>query len=307
MVHSLITGAAGMMGTHLYETLKNDGVDVLATYLLPTIDERDPILQDLRDNHLELDLLNYPSVVETITTNKPEVIYHLAAQSRPDVSFNNAQYTFDVDVRGTINLLDACKELDYKPKIVNASSSAVYGDIDWTEPPDEDAPTRPMSPYGSSKLAQENLMRNYNQMGYIDFVNMRIFNCTGPRKINDFVSDVIRRIINEEEPLRVGNLSARRSIVDVRDLVKGLIKASQVTELGTTLNLGSSTCYKMIDIMEMMTGGRGYETDPSLFRVTDEKVIYGNINKAKDLLDWSADIALPTTIGDTYHYWRSLE
>lgn len=307
MVYSLITGAAGMMGTHLYETLKKEGEDVLATYLLPTIDERDPILQDLKDNHLELDLLDYPKVVETLKEHKPTVIYHLAAQSRPDVSFNNVGYTIDVNVQGTVNLLDACRELDYKPRIVNASSSAVYGDIDWTEPPDEDAPTRPMSPYGTSKLAQEHLMRNYAQMGIIDFVNIRIFNCTGPRKINDFVSDVVRRVMNEEEPLRVGNLSGRRSIVDVRDLVKGLIKASYVTQFGTTLNLGSSSCYKIGDIMELIAGGRGYEVDKSLFRVTDEKVIYGNINRAKGLLKWDTEISLQKTIGDTFAYWRSLE
>lgn len=307
MVYSLITGAAGMMGTHLYETLKKEGEDVLATYLLPTIDERDPILQDLKDNHLELDLLDYPKVVDTLKEHKPTVIYHLAAQSRPDVSFNNVGYTIDVNVQGTVNLLDACRELDYKPRIVNASSSAVYGDIDWTEPPDEDAPTRPMSPYGTSKLAQEHLMRNYAQMGIIDFVNIRIFNCTGPRKINDFVSDVVRRVMNEEEPLRVGNLSGRRSIVDVRDLVKGLIKASYVTQFGTTLNLGSSSCYKIGDIMELIAGGRGYEVDKSLFRVTDEKVIYGNINRAKGLLKWDTEISLQKTIGDTFAYWRSLE
>lgn len=307
MVYSLITGAAGMMGTHLYETLKKEGEDVLATYLLPTIDERDPILQDLKDNHLELDLLDYPKVVDTLKEHKPTVIYHLAAQSRPDVSFNKVGYTIDTNVQGTVNLLDACRELDYKPRIVNASSSAVYGDIDWTEPPDEDAPTRPMSPYGTSKLAQEHLMRNYAQMGIVDFVNIRIFNCTGPRKINDFVSDVVRRVMNEEEPLRVGNLSGRRSIVDVRDLVKGLIKASYVTQFGKTLNLGSSACYKIEDVMELIAGGRGYEVDKSLFRATDEKVIYGNINRAKGLLRWDTEISLQRTIGDTFAYWRSLE
>jgi GDP-4-dehydro-6-deoxy-D-mannose reductase len=307
MVYSLITGAAGMMGTHLYETLKNDGEDVLATYLLPTIDERDPILQDLKDNHLELDLLDYPRVVETLNTHRPTVIYHLAAQSRPDVSFDKVGYTIDTNVQGTVNLLDACRELDYKPKIVNASSSAVYGDIDWTEPPDEDAPTRPMSPYGTSKLAQEHLMRNYAQMGHIEFVNVRIFNCTGPRKTSDFVSDIVRRVIKDDLPIRVGNITGRRSIVDVRDLVKGLIKAQYVTQLGKTINLGSSACYKISDVLDLILAGRDYYVDESLLRATDEKVIYGNINNAKGLLRWDTEISLQKTIGDTFDYWRSLE
>lgn len=304
MVHSLITGAAGMMGTHLYETLKNDGEDVLATYFLPTIDERDPILKDLKENHLELDLLDCQKVMRVISENRPKVIYHLAAQSRPDVSFSNVAHTFNVNVQGSINLLEACRQLDYKPKIVNASSSAVYGDIDWSEPPDEDSSTKPMSPYGSSKLAQEHLMRNYCQMGCIEYVNVRIFNCTGPRKTNDFVSDVIRRVINDNGPIKVGNVNGLRSIVDVRDLVKGLIKSQYVSD--KTINLGSSTCYKVLDILELILGGRDWYTDESLLRATDEKIIFGNINNTKELLGWNHEISLQKTIGDTFNYWRSL-
>ena len=70
-------------------------------------------------------------------------------------------------------------------------------------------PCHPLSPYGTSKLAQEHIVKNFNQMHDIPYVNVRIFNCTGPRKINDFVSDVCRRVVNKEFPLKVGNLDGQ--------------------------------------------------------------------------------------------------
>src|SRR6056300_1469942 len=169
MVQYLITGAAGMMGTQLYETLQSKNKDVLATYYQPTVYDKDPILKDLERNHVELNLTSWSQTQRIITTYKPKVIFHLAAQSRPDVSFDHVEYTLKTNIIGTCNLLEACRKLDYKPLIINASSSAVYGDIDWSTPPDESFPTQPLSPYGTSKLAQEHLVRNYYEMGDIDY------------------------------------------------------------------------------------------------------------------------------------------
>jgi len=304
MVQYLITGAAGMMGTHLYESLKTRGCDVLATYYHPTIDKRDPILQDLEQNHVELNLLSAVQTENIITKYKPKVIYHLAAQSRPDVSFSHVKYTLETNIIGTCNLLEACRKLDYKPLIVNASSSAVYGDIDWSTPPDEKSSTYPISPYGTSKLAQENLVRNYHEMGEIDYVNVRIFNCTGPRKKNDLISDICQRVVFDNGLIPVGNLETIRTIVDVRDLIEGLILCSDIKN--TTINLGGTKTYKCSEIVEKIIGDRKTYTEPEFFRPTDEKIIWGNINKARTWLEWEPKITIDQTISDTLDYWRSL-
>ena len=138
----------------------------------------------------------------------------------------------------------------------------------------------------------------------IDYVNVRIFNCTGPRKVNDFVSDVCRRVVNEEFPLRVGNLDTVRSIVDVRDLIRGLIMCED--KKNTTINLGSDKFYRMEEVFKMIAGDNPYEVDSSLFRPTDEPIILGNINKAKRILGWEPKISLEQTISDTLDYWRNL-
>ena len=294
----LITGAGGMMGSHLYDALRDQ--DVLPTFYNSTLDKRETITQEME----MLDVLHYERVKQVLSEVKPSVIYHLAAQSRPDVSFTDPARTVQINVVGTTNLLQACSELGLKPLFINASSSAVYGDIDWSTPPDENSPCHPLSPYGTSKLAQEHIVKNFNQMHDIPYVNVRIFNCTGPRKINDFVSDVCRRVVNKEFPLKVGNLDGLRSIVDVRDLVRGLVLCENIKN--ETINLGSDVSHKIGDVLKLIAGDTPYEVANYLLRPTDEPIIIGNINKAKDLLGWKQEITLEQTIVDTLYYWRNL-
>ena len=294
----LITGAGGMMGSHLYDALRDQ--DVLPTFYNSTLDKRETITQEME----MLDVLHYERVKQVLSEVKPSVIYHLAAQSRPDVSFTDPARTVQINVIGTTNLLQACAELGLKPLFINASSSAVYGDIDWSTPPDENSPCHPLSPYGTSKLAQEHIVKNFNQMHNIPYVNVRIFNCTGPRKINDFVSDVCRRVVNKEFPLKVGNLDGLRSIVDVRDLVRGLVLCENIKN--ETINLGSDVSHKIGDVLKLIAGDTPYEVANYLLRPTDEPIILGNINKAKDLLGWKQEITLEQTITDTLDYWRNL-
>ena len=296
----LITGAGGMMGSHLYDTLKDLNCDVLPTFYNSTLDKRETITQEME----MLNVLDFERVKMVLAEVRPDVIYHLAAQSRPDVSFYDPAFTIESNVIGTTNLLQACAVLEMKPLFINASSSAVYGDIDWSTPPDENSPCHPLSPYGTSKLAQEHIVKNFNQMHDIPYVNVRIFNCTGPRKINDFVSDVCRRVVNKEFPLKVGNLDGLRSIVDVRDLVRGLVLCENIKN--ETINLGSDVSHKIGDVLKLIAGDIPYEIDESLLRPTDEPIILGNINKAKDLLGWKQEITLEQTITDTLDYWRTL-
>lgn len=296
----LITGASGMMGTHLYETLLAYNKTVVPTHYNPTIPQNDKILNNI---NVVLNVLDKDNIRAVLSDYQPSVIYHLAAQSRPDVSFKDPVHTLKTNVIGTANLLECCVELGLKPLFINASSSAVYGNIDWSVPPDEYSRCNPLSPYGTSKLSQEYLVKNYNQMHGIEYVNVRIFNCTGPRKINDFVSDICQRVVRNQFPIRVGNLNGVRSIVDVRDLTKGLVLCQKIKN--ETINLGSDIAYKVSTVLEMIIKDNDYYIDESLFRPTDEPIIIGNINKAKEILNWEPKISLDKTISDTLDYWRN--
>ena len=136
------------------------------------------------------------------------------------------------------------------------------------------------------------------------FEDIRIFNCTGPRKTNDFVSDMCKRVVNEEFPIKVGNLNGVGSIIDVRDLTEALYLCQNIKN--ETINLGSSVSLRISDVFKKIVGDHDHYIDDSLLRPTDEPIIIGNIDKAKNILSWTPKISLEKTISDTLDYWKNL-
>src|ERR1700757_2398892 len=220
-----ISGCGGMMGSHLSSALAVAGHDVLASYYKPTVDPA-----DLADLPLEeVDIRDWCSVYDSLTRFRPDAVFHLAAQSYPAVSWQRPIETLETNVIGTANVLEAVRRLDSEVRIVVAGSSAEYGTTDpQLGPISEGAPLLPLHPYGVSKVATDLLAYQYWAGFGLDTVRVRIFNCTGPRKVGDALSDFVRRTVwlerhQNSSVIRVGNLEARRTIVDVRDLNRALI------------------------------------------------------------------------------------
>lgn len=221
----LVTGAGGMVGSHMVELLHDQGHEVLGTYYKPTTDitELDP---DIRME--ECDVRYYQAVQRVISEFQPDQIYHLAAQSYPTVSWTHPQATMETNVNGTINVYEAVKFVrqtrpDYDPMVVVACSSAEYGQtLNELEDPyvKETAELKPLHPYGVSKVGQDLLSFQYFMNDHIRCIRVRIFNSTGTRKVNDVTSDFTKRAILAERSgvyeLRVGNLETRRAIMDQR-------------------------------------------------------------------------------------------
>lgn len=306
---SLITGAGGMMGSHLAEVLAADGGALLATYHQPTInmDTVDPTIP-----FHELDVLDREAVFELIDQHRPMEIYHLAAQSLPTVSWIDPWRTVRVNLEGTINVFEAILKVratnpSYDPMTVIACSSAEYGASLTPErvPIGEDAPLLPLHPYGVSKVGQDLLGHQYFYNHGLRCIRARIFNCTGPRKRNDVVSDFGRAIVvamNEGVPVRHGNLETVRGIIDVRDMVQALIALARQGRAGEAYNICADKAYKIADILELyfQIAGQRFptETDPKLIRLSDEPVIFGDTRKISEHTDWRPQIELRQTIAD---------
>ena len=184
----LVTGAGGMVGSHMVELLHDQGHDVLGTYYKPTTDimEIDPSIR-----MEECDVRYYQAVQRVISKFQPDQIYHLAAQSYPTVSWTHPQATMETNINGTINVYEAVKFVrqtspDYDPIVVVACSSAEYGQtLNELEDPyvKETAELKPLHPYGCSKVGQDLLSFQYFMNDNIRCIRVRIFNSTGTRKV----------------------------------------------------------------------------------------------------------------------------
>lgn len=316
-VKIMVTGAGGMVGSHMVELLYSQGHDVLGTYYKPTTDisELNPSIR-----MIECDVRYYQSVLRIISDFQPEQIYHLAAQSYPTVSWTHPQTTMDTNITGTINVFESIKEVrknnsDYDPMVVVACSSAEYGQtLNELEDPyvKETAELKPLHPYGVSKVGQDLLSFQYFMNDHIRCIRARIFNSTGTRKVNDVTSDFTKRAVLAERSgvykIKVGNLETRRAIMDQRDLVTGLMLLAEKGKNGEVYNLSSEHSYCMKDIVTMIEKQIGHELeieiDPELLRPTDESIIIGNIDKLKKDTGWSQKIPMEQTVADMLDYWK---
>lgn len=316
----LVTGAGGMVGSHMVELLYNRGEEVLGTYYKPTTDisELPPEI-----NLIECDV-RYPQSVEKIIMDfQPDQIFHLAAQSYPTVSWNRPYETIETNINGTIAVYEAVKKVrtlknsEYDPMVVVACSSAEYGEtLNKLEGNEvyvkESAELLPLHPYGVSKVGQDLISFQYFMNDHIRCIRARIFNSTGTRKVNDVTSDFTRRAVLAERSgvyeLKVGNLDTRRAIMDQRDLVSALLLLADKGRAGEVYNISSEHIYKMSDIVKMIEAQIGHKfeikVDPTLLRPTDEKIIVGDVTKLKRDTGWMQKIKMEQTVSDMLEYWR---
>lgn len=316
----LVTGAGGMVGSHMVEILFESGFDVVGTYYKPTTDITEI---DSKIKMIECDV-RYPNNLEKIIFEyKPSKIFHLAAQSYPTVSWDKPYETIETNVNGTIAVFEAIKKYrklideKYDPMVVVACSSAEYGaTLDNLEVKavyvKEDAGLLPLHPYGVSKVGQDLISFQYFMNDHIRCIRARIFNSTGTRKTNDVTSDFTKRAIIAEKTgihkLKVGNLETYRAIMDQRDLINALLLLSDKGVPGEVYNISSENIYQMKDIVKMIEEEIGFEfeimVDSKLIRPTDEKIIVGDISKLKKDTNWCQKISMKQTVKDMLNYWR---
>ena len=318
----LVTGAGGMVGSHMVEQLYNRGDDVIGVYHKNK--------KNIEQIHAQVKLvqcdLRYGQGIEQLIMDElPDEIYHLAAQSYPTVSWVSPYETIDVNVCGTIAVFEAIKnarkyvKAEYDPMVVVACSSAEYGEtLNHLEGDEvyvkETAELQPLHPYGVSKVAQDLLAFQYFMNDHIRCIRARIFNSTGTRKLNDVTSDFTKRAVLAEmsgdHVLKVGNLETHRAIMDQRDLVNALMLLAGKGKAGGVYNISGEHIYQMNDIVKLIEELIGFkfvmEVDQSLLRPTDERIIVGDIKKLKVDTGWTQTIPMRQTVADMLDYWRKV-
>ncbi len=305
----LVTGACGFIGGYLAQYAENAGHSVLG------IGIKDPDVGMSAGDFERCDVRDARQISETISRFQPERIFHLAAQSYPTVSMMEPLDTMQINAGGTINVFEGVRAAGINPVVVVACSSAEYGLVAAADlPVREEHPLRPLHPYGVSKVAQDLLAYQYFANYGIPAVRIRIFNTTGPGKRDDVCSDFTKRAVEIElgirkAPMKVGSLTTRRAIIDVRDMVRGLWLAAERGAYGEVYNVGSGNIYsgqELVDaIRPLIKVPFTLEQDPALLRTCDERVIAGDTSKFKSCTGWTTKIDLTQTIRDMVTWWRT--
>ena len=294
-MRALVTGASGFLGRHLAAHLRDLGDDVI------------PSGADVTDPE---------ALARELDRHRPEVVYHLAAQSDVGRGWTDPVRTLRVNAEGTLNVLGASRRAG-AALVVAASSAEVYGPADESELPlGEDAPLRPANPYAASKAAAEMMCLQARFGAGPDVVRVRAFNLIGPGQPAGFAASSLAAQIAANERsggdrVLVGNLEARRDFTDVRDAARACRLLAGHGAVGEAYNLCSGADRSVRDLAEMLMGiaGRPMElvADPDRLRPSDVAVRRGDPGKLQAATGWRAEIPLAQTLADLLEHWRAAE
>lgn len=310
MKKAMIIGAAGFVGNYLMEYLRKEcNMEVHVTKLL-----REEI-GNSNVKEYNLDILDKESIVSLLFEIRPDYIFHLAAQSSVGLAWKNPCLTIDVNIKGSVNVMDAVRELYYKPRVILIGSGEEYGHINAGETPiKEENMIRPGNIYAATKVCQNMIGNIYAQAYDMELMMVRAFNHIGPTQAPMFVvADFCKQVAEIEKGIRepviyVGNLEAQRDFTDVRDVVRAYAMLIDKGKSGETYNVGSGHAVSIREILDLIILLSNQvikvEIDPNKLRPIDVPIIEADTTKLRELTGWEPEITLEQTIKETLDYWR---
>lgn len=298
MATCIVTGAAGFVGSHLSELLIKDGhtvigMDAFIPYYPRDIKEGN--LATLRTlPQFSLHEVDFRTDDLAPLMADADVIFHSAAQAGLLKSWTDFDSYMTCNVQATQRLLEAATSLEKLPHFINISTSSTYGRVATG---DETTPLRPVSPYGITKLAAENLCWAYADKDGLPVSVARLYSVYGPRQRPDMGYNIFIRAILSEEPITIfGDGNDSRSNTFVLDCVRGikLIFDRAEKSIGETFNIGGGEEVSVFQVLEMIEefSGKKAITKAGPKRPGDQKRTMANIEKAKNMLGYSPTMSI---------------
>ena len=319
-MRALITGLTGFVGSHLAEYILAEHPQTEIFGIKRWRSPKDNVRHLLNNPKIQIydcDLRDLGSLIRVFGEVKPDVIFHLAAQSFVTTSYMAPVDTLDCNIGGTANLLESIRILKIDPVVHICSSSEVYGQVTQADIPiRETCPLRPVSPYAVSKVGEDMLGFMYWEAYKIRTIRTRMFTHSGPRRgevfVDSFFSQQVARIeLGLQEPvIRVGNLDSVRTFADVRDTVRAYWLLAQKCPPGEVYNIGGDitmTIREMLAMLLHMTNFKGkieVRVDPALIRPADVTLQIPCSDKFKAATGWKPVIPYKQTLLDMLNYWR---
>lgn len=306
----LIDGSAGFCGSHLTEKYVKEGHTVLAldNFLSGSLDNIKHLLDysnfklikgDIRDK----ELLN--NLVDGV-----DVIFHLAAQIHVDRSYIEPELTWDINVKGTQNILEAARFHDVK-RVIVASSSEVYGTAQFV-PMTEAHPLQAPHPYGASKIAMDRMCSAYQKTYGMDIVIMRPFNIFGQRQRDIGYGAVIslftRRVLNNVPPMIYGDGSQRREYVFIKDIVRAYdLVFTHHGLVHEPVNFATGKDYSIKELAEMIIKISGKDIEPVHVekRMAEVDRLCGDATRAKEIYGWTPLVTMEDGLREFINWYKT--
>ncbi|AVH34832.1 MULTISPECIES: GDP-mannose 4,6-dehydratase [Pseudomonas] len=312
MPRVLLTGANGFVGKILTQRLRDAGYHVTA------LSSSEPQLGHPADQQRVCDIRDAEGVRQAVAQVRPSHVIHLAAVSHVPTSFQDPLGTWQTNVMGSMNLLEALRLEAPEAFVLFSSSSEVYGAAFKSgQEVDEYTRCQPLNPYAASKVAAESAFNEYFRQG-LKGVIARPFNHIGAQQSPNFVTASFARQIalieaGQQEPvLKVGNLEAKRDFLDVQDVCSAYLEllklADSTQEYPRCMNIASGRSLKIREVLDTLLSlsqaSIQVAQDPERLRPSDIPVAIGNSTALTRSTGWQPQIPLQQTLRELLDYWR---
>ena len=302
----LITGAGGFAGSHLVQHLAASADVVGWARSAPPADVAELARWQ------SVDLLDRDRVRTAIRDLRPQAVYHCAGLPHVAESWRDTAQPLASNALATHYLLDALRRAECECRVLVVGSATVYAPSD--EPVKEDATIAPANPYARSKLAQERIALQGGTEDGLEVIVTRTFNHTGPRQAPAFVAPSMARQIAliergaADATIKVGNLDARRDLLDVRDVVRAYAALMESGDPGAVYNVASGEARSIRSLLQALVARARVpvhiETDPARLRREDTPVLVGDASRLQQATGWRPSIHFDQMLDDLLEYWR---
>lgn len=308
----LITGADGFIGSHLVELSLSKGYDVKAFCYYNSFNSWG-WLDNIASNRLSrIEIftgdIRDPNGVRTAMQGT-DIVFHLAALIAIPFSYHSPDSYIDTNVKGTLNILQAARDLDLE-KVLVTSTSEVYGTAQYV-PIDEKHPRQPQSPYSASKIGADSIAESFYRSFNLPITIVRPFNTYGPRQsARAIIPTLITQLLSGKEEIQLGDLTPTRDFVYVKDTAKGFLKIAESEGLiGQDCNIATESEISIEqlakEIIQQINPKARIVRDEQRIRPAKSEVyrLFGSAQKLKTHTSWEPEFDLSRGISETISWF----